>query len=47
MAGTPTHMGAFVFSIIASIAVTALNFAICYPLAFYMAQSGTQRRKCA
>ncbi|WP_284735712.1 ABC transporter permease [Dongia deserti] len=35
-----THIGAFVFSIIASIAVTALNFAICYPLAFYMAQSG-------
>jgi len=39
-----THMGAFVFSIIASIAVTALNFAICYPLAFYMAQSGTPQK---
>jgi spermidine/putrescine transport system permease protein len=35
-----THIGAFIFSIVASIAVTALNFAICYPLAFYMAQSG-------
>jgi spermidine/putrescine transport system permease protein len=39
-----THMGAFVFSILASIAVTALNFAICYPLAFYMAQSGTAQK---
>ncbi len=44
VAGTRTHMGAFVFSIIASIAVTALNFAICYPLAFYMAQSGTPQK---
>lgn len=39
-----THIGAFVFSILASIAVTALNFAICYPLAFYMAQSGTPQK---
>jgi spermidine/putrescine transport system permease protein len=39
-----THMGAFLFSIVASIAVTALNFAICYPLAFYMAQSGTPQK---
>ena len=39
-----THMGAFVFSIVASMAVTALNFAICYPLAFYMAQSGTPQK---
>ena len=38
------HIGAFVFSILASIAVTALNFAICYPLAFYMAQSGTAQK---
>jgi len=38
------HIGAFVFSIVASIAVTALNFAICYPLAFYMAQSGTAQK---
>ena len=39
-----THMGAFLFSIVASIAVTAINFAICYPLAFYMAQSGTPQK---
>jgi len=38
------HIGAFIFSILASIAVTALNFAICYPLAFYMAQSGTPQK---
>jgi spermidine/putrescine transport system permease protein len=39
-----THMGAFVFTIVGSMAVTALNFAICYPLAFYMAQSsGAQK----
>jgi spermidine/putrescine transport system permease protein len=39
-----THIGAFAFSIVASIAVTALNFAICYPLAYYMAQAGTAQR---
>lgn len=38
------HMGALVFSIIASIAVTALNFAICYPLAYYMAQAGAPEK---
>lgn len=38
------HIGAFVFSILASIAVTALNFAICYPVAFYMAQTGTPQK---
>ncbi|WP_374371916.1 ABC transporter permease [Dongia sp.] len=38
------HMGALLFSIIASIAVTALNFAICYPLAYYMAQAGTPQK---
>jgi spermidine/putrescine transport system permease protein len=38
------HIGAFVFSILASIAVTALNFCICYPLAYYMAQSGTPQK---
>ena len=36
-----THMYAFVYSIVASVAVTALNFAICYPLANYMAQAGS------
>ncbi|WP_374655626.1 ABC transporter permease [Dongia sp.] len=39
-----THMWAFVFSILASMAVTALNFAICYPLAYYMAQAGTPQK---
>jgi spermidine/putrescine transport system permease protein len=39
-----THMWAFAFSIIASAAVTALNFAICYPLAYYMAQAGTAQK---
>lgn len=38
------HMGAFVFTIVASVAVTALNFAICYPLAYYMAQAGTAQK---
>jgi spermidine/putrescine transport system permease protein len=38
------HIGAFIFSILASIAVTALNFCICYPLAYYMAQSGTPQK---
>ncbi|HVY98250.1 MAG TPA: ABC transporter permease [Dongiaceae bacterium] len=38
------HMGAFVYSIVVSVAVTALNFAICYPLAYYMAQSGTPQK---
>jgi spermidine/putrescine transport system permease protein len=39
-----THINAFIFSIIASMAVTALNFAICYPLAYYMAQAGTPQK---
>jgi spermidine/putrescine transport system permease protein len=39
-----THMWAFVFTILASVAVTALNFAICYPLAYYMAQAGTAQK---
>jgi spermidine/putrescine transport system permease protein len=38
------HMSAFVFSILASVAVTALNFVICYPLAYYMAQAGTVQK---
>jgi spermidine/putrescine transport system permease protein len=38
------HMSAFVFSILASVFVTALNFAICYPLAYYMAQAGTVQK---
>ena len=39
-----THMGAFVFTIVVSAAITALNFVICYPLAYYMAQSGTTQK---
>jgi spermidine/putrescine transport system permease protein len=35
------HMRAFGWSIAYSVFVTVLNFAICYPLAFYMAQAGT------
>jgi spermidine/putrescine transport system permease protein len=38
------HMKAFVFSIVASVLVTALNFAICYPIAYYMAQSGSVQK---
>jgi spermidine/putrescine transport system permease protein len=38
------HMLAFLFSILASVFVTALNFAICYPLAYYMAQAGTAQK---
>ena len=38
------HMGAFVFTILASVAVTVLNFAICYPLAYYMAQAGSAQK---
>lgn len=38
------HIGALMFSIIASMAVTALNFVICYPLAYYMAQSGAPQK---
>ncbi len=39
-----THIGAFLFTIVASTAVTALNFAVCYPLAYYMAQAGTAQK---
>jgi spermidine/putrescine transport system permease protein len=39
-----THMGAFLFTILASVAVTALNFVICYPLAYYMAQAGSAQK---
>lgn len=39
-----THIYAFVFTIVTSVLVTALNFAICYPLAYYMAQAGTAQK---
>ena len=35
------HMGAFVFTLAASVAVTIFNFAFCYPLAYFMAQVGS------
>ena len=38
------HLWAFVSTIIISIIVTAINFAICYPLAYYMAQAGTAQK---
>ncbi len=38
------HMSAFVFSLIASVLVTAFNFAFSYPLAYYMAQAGTAQK---
>ena len=38
------HMGAFIFTIVTSVLVTALNFAICYPLAYYMAQAGSAQK---
>lgn len=39
-----THIWAFFFSLAASAAVTVLNFAICYPLAYYMAQAGSVQK---
>ena len=33
------HLGVFVKTIVASVFVTFLNFALCYPLAYFMAQS--------
>ncbi|QIB34793.1 ABC transporter permease [Ancylobacter pratisalsi] len=38
------HIKAFFLTIGASVAITLLNFAICYPLAFHMAQSATAAR---
>jgi len=38
------HIKAFFLTIFVSIAITLLNFAICYPLAFHMAQSSTTAR---
>jgi spermidine/putrescine transport system permease protein len=38
------HIYAFVFSILTSALVTLLNFAICYPLAYYMAQAGSVQK---
>jgi len=38
------HISAFGFSLVVSAAVTLLNFAICYPLAYYMAQAGSVQK---
>lgn len=38
------HMGNFVYTIAVSAAITFLNLCICYPLAYYMAQSGTAQK---
>jgi spermidine/putrescine transport system permease protein len=38
------HMSNFVYSIMVSSAVTFLNLCICYPLAYYMAQSGSAQK---
>ncbi|MCS0494570.1 ABC transporter permease [Ancylobacter sp. MQZ15Z-1] len=38
------HINAFFTTIFASILITLLNFAICYPLAYHMAQSATAER---
>ncbi len=38
------HMGAFVFSLIASVDVTVFNLAFCYPLAYFMAQVGSVQK---
>lgn len=39
-----THLKAFFLTILASIFVTFLNFCICYPLAYYMAQVAVAER---
>jgi spermidine/putrescine transport system permease protein len=39
-----THLKAFVLTIVISLVVTIINFAICYPLAFYLAQVGTAQK---
>jgi spermidine/putrescine transport system permease protein len=38
------HMWAFIYTIGVSATVTFLNFCLCYPLAYYMAQSGTAQK---
>jgi spermidine/putrescine transport system permease protein len=38
------HMGNFAYTIAVSAAITFLNLCICYPLAYYMAQSGTAQK---
>jgi spermidine/putrescine transport system permease protein len=38
------HMYTFVVSILISVIVTVLNLVICYPIAYYMAQSGSAQK---
>jgi spermidine/putrescine transport system permease protein len=38
------HMGSFFFTIAISVVITVLNFALCYPIAYYMAQVGTVQK---
>ena len=38
------HLWAFIYTIGVSALITVLNFAICYPLAYYMAQAGTLQK---
>lgn len=38
------HLRAFGHTIWVSVLIAAFNFAICYPIAYYMAQSGTRQR---
>ncbi|APZ52203.1 ABC transporter permease [Salipiger abyssi] len=38
------HIRAFLVTIWASVLLTLLNFALCYPIAYYMAQSATARK---
>lgn len=37
------HLAAYATTIVVSVAVTLFNFALCYPIAFYMAQSALPR----
>jgi spermidine/putrescine transport system permease protein len=39
-----THMYAFIYTIFVSASIAFLNLCICYPLAYYMAQSGTAQK---
>jgi spermidine/putrescine transport system permease protein len=38
------HMASFLFTIVISVVITLLNFAICYPIAYYMAQVGSVQK---
>ena len=38
------HMGAFGFTLLVSALITALNFSLCYPIAYYMARVGSAQK---